>query len=302
MRFLKFLAVMVIIATAFGLGQLWFQTVIIGGYLRSANLFLTVLALVAPVALVVGAVYALIKIIRFDPAKLAMLAVMMVAVSSLTSCSYASANLQTLISDDCGVKWTLVQPGNAVPSRIGPCAYKVSVPDYPMQGETNFKTSFKNRVLATVEIGYEYVITDAIVFIGEAKYLGKANSAADDSTNASTAYESAENAVIDKRIRDVSTGLLINEDIVDFSQAEFEDKLLGQINERLKDKGVKLNFISFVPTPEEQTRLAIDMMTAMKIYESRGLTELGQKVTVARAGATKIDVGTAPQPTSPTQK
>ena len=58
----------------------------------------------------------------------------------------------------------------------------------------------------------------------------------------------------------------------------------------LKPKGVIINFLSFVPIPEEQTRQAIDVVTAMKIYESKGLTDVGKSVTSARAGATKVEV------------
>jgi len=77
---------------------------------------------------------------------------------------------------------------------------------------------------------------------------------------------------------------------LEFSQAEFISKLLNSVNDLLKTKGVKLTFLSFVPIPEEQTRQAIDVVTAMKIYDSKGLTEVGKAVTAARAGATKLDV------------
>ncbi len=288
---LKALVGLFVIAVAGWLGLMWYQMVIVGNYFSSANFLLSFMAAMVPVFLAIGVIRGITAIVRFDFGRLASMMVVIIGTSSILSgCSYASANVQTLISDDCGVSWKLIEPGNSVPSRVGPCAYKITVPDYPMPGETSFKTSFKDRVLATVEIGYEYAIVDAKVFISEAKYLGKPNSDSDDKTN--SAYESAENAVIDKRIRDVATEMLITEDIVDFSQAEFEDKLLIEANNRLANKGVRLNFISFVPTPEEQTRLAIDMMTAMKIYESRQLGDLGQKVTVARAGATKIEVTT----------
>jgi hypothetical protein len=210
----------------------------------------------------------------------------------LGGCDRAQANQQTLITNDCGVTWELIKPGESVPKRIGPCQYKTTLPDYPMQGEARFKTSFKDRVLASVEVSYEYIIEDGVVFLGEAKYLGKQNSGPDDETNSASKYESAENGVIEKRIRESATALLLVEDIVEFSQAEFEDKLLAAANELLKDKGVQLNFISFVPIPEEQTRLAIDTLTAMRIYQTRGLEDLGKGMAVARAGATKIEVTT----------
>lgn len=213
----------------------------------------------------------------------------------LSGCDYAHSNMQTLVTDDCGVSWTLIPAGQTVPKSPSPCHYKITVPDYPMQGEVKFKTSFQNRVLATVEVSYDYSIVDAVKFIGEAKYLGSTGN------NASN-YESAENAVIDKRVREVVTTLLVNEDIVDFSQAEFEDALLQAVNESLAPKGVRLNFLSFVPVPEEQTRLAIDMMTAMKVYESRGLSDLGAQVAVARAGACSVTVQGQQSPPDGTDK
>lgn len=293
---LKFVAVLLVFGFSAWALQLWYQTFMVGRYYDSGTLFFTIIGAFVPAFVLGVAIYALWKIVRFKPRGETLgLLLLVIASASLAKCSRASANVQTLISDDCGVTWELIPPGRTIPARMLPCAYKVSVPDYPMQGETKFKTSFANRVLAEVEIGYEYSIIDAKVFIGEAKYLGKANTSVDDATNASSQYESAENAVIDKRIREVTTSTLINEDIVEFSQAEFEDRLLEAVNELLANKGVRLNFISFVPTPEEQTRLAIDMMTAMKVYESRGLGELGQKVAVARASATKIQVGGPPE-------
>lgn len=213
---------------------------------------------------------------------------------TMRSCDYAQSNVQTLITDDCGVSWKLIQPGESVPKRIGVCQYKVTVPNYPMQGESLFKTAFKDRVLANIEVTYDYSIIDPIHYIAEAKYLGKANSESDDATNAAAIYETAENSVIDKRIKEASRNLLITEDIVEFSQAEFEDKLLKEVNKMLEPKGVLLNFLSFVPIPEEQTRQAIDVVTAAKIYKAQGLDELGKAVATARAGATKMQV-TVPQ-------
>lgn len=206
------------------------------------------------------------------------------------SCDRAQSNVQTLYTSNCGVSWQLIKAGETLPKGLGMCSYKITVPDYPMQGESVFKSAFANRVMAKIEVTYDYSITNAIEYVGEAKYLGKINSDSDDEANSSKAYETAENSVIDKRIKEVARDLLINEDIVEFSQAEFETTLLNEVNKLLDSKGVKLNFLSFVPIPEEQTRQAIDVVTAMKIYESKGLTEVGRAVSSARAGATKVEV------------
>lgn len=61
------------------------------------------------------------------------------------------------------------------------------------------------------------------------------------------------------------------------------------INGKLKDF-IKINFITLTFDLDEQTRQAIDVSTAMKIYQSKGLEELGKQVMIERAGATKIIV------------
>jgi hypothetical protein len=49
-----------------------------------------------------------------------------------------------------------------------------------------------------------------------------------------------------------------------------------------------LNFITLTFDLDEQTRQAIDVSTAMKIYESKSLQEVGKQVIIQKAGATKI--------------
>jgi len=213
---------------------------------------------------------------------------------TFTSCDYATSNVQTLYTTDCGQTWRLIPAGQTIPKAIGMCSYKVTVPDYPMQGESRFKTRFKDKVLANCEVSYDYSIVDGIKFLSEAKYLGKSNSSAEDQSNSSNAYETAENSVIDKRLKEVARELLPFEDIVEFSQADFEDSLQTKVNKLLATKGVVINFLSFVPIPDDQTRLAIDVATAAKIYDSKGLTDVGKAVLAARAGATKITVNNTP--------
>ncbi|WP_129715158.1 hypothetical protein [Pedobacter sp. SYP-B3415] len=233
--------------------------------------------------------------------RLTKLTVLAAVAFAATACDRAQSNVQTLYTSDCGVSWQLIKAGETVPKGVGMCSYKVTIPDYPMQGESIFKSAFKNRVMAKIEVTYDYSITDAKLYIGEAKYLGKMNSESDDDVNSAKAYETAENSVIDKRIKEVARNLLINEDIVEFNQNDFESDLLKEVNGLLKSKGVTLNFLSFVPIPEEQTRQAIDVVTAMKIYESKGLGDVGKSVAAARAGAPKIDV-TVPQQAATTEE
>lgn len=209
---------------------------------------------------------------------------------SIAACSYAPANVKTLVSSDCGKTWQVIPAGQSVPRQTLPCEYKTTIPDYPMQGDAEFKASFVKGVLVTIKTSYDYEIVDGVKFISEAKYLGRANGSSEISGGTGGAYETAENQVIDKRIREATTTLLLTEDIVDFQAAKFEDNLLIAVNKDLEARGVRLNSMTFIVVPEEQTRMAIDAAVAMKVYRNAGLEELGQKALVARAGAPKITI------------
>jgi hypothetical protein len=171
-----------------------------------------------------------------------------------------------------------------------------------MTGESRFKTTFANKVKANIELDYEYEIVDPVKFISEAKYLAKSNSDADEISQNSSRFESAENSIIDKRIKEIARDLLENIDIVEFDQSEFEDTLLTNVNKNLEKRGVRLNYLSFVPTPSEQTEQAIDVATAMKIYESKGLVEVGKQVISNKAGATRVEMKVQSEPNTTTQQ
>lgn len=228
-----------------------------------------------------------------------LLGIAIVATSmTFTSCDHAQANVQTLISNDCGVTWQLIQPGQTIPKRMTQCELKTTVPGSPMTGDSHFKSTFANKVKAKIDLDYEYVIIDPVKFLTEAKYLAKTNSDGDDVSGSSSRFESAENSIIDKRIKDVARDMLNDVDIVEFDQSEFEDKLLTAVNKLLVDRGIQINYLSFVPEPSVQTEQAIDVATAMNIYESKGMKDIGEKVIANKAGATMINIGTKEEETT----
>ena len=210
----------------------------------------------------------------------------------ISSCNYAKSNQQVVVSSDCGMTWKKINAGDAVPKGVAnPCYMKVVIPNFPMQGDSRFITNLKDRVRAYVHIDYDYSITDPLEFIKQAKFLGKANANADSGSALDpSAFEGAENMVIDKRVKDVSKSLFINEDIVELDQSEIENRLLEASNKVLAPLGVSLNFITLTFDLDEQTRQAIDVSTAMKIYDSKNLSELGKAVIVQKAGAARLVV------------
>lgn len=215
------------------------------------------------------------------------------AIFTLQGCYYAKSNQQVVVSSDCGVTWSKINAGEAVPRPgVNPCYMKVVIPNFPMQGESRFVTNLKDKVRTVTHIDYDYSITEPLAFIKQAKFLGKANADADDDEAIGTNFEGAENMVIDKRIKEVAKGLFVDEDIVELDQSDLEDKLLVESNKILEPFGVKLNFITLTFDLDEQTRQAIDVATAMKVYKSRGIENVGIDVMKERAGATKITVET----------
>ena len=216
---------------------------------------------------------------------------------ALGACDRVKSNVKLLQTTDCGKSWREVPTGQRVPTNMGSyCGYNITLPDYPMQGGTEFLTQFQNNVLVRVKIDYDYEIVDPLKYIQNAKFLGrmKSQTTDDDETNAgsngSSQYEAAENVVIDIRLREQVTNSTKNEDIVKFNPSTFEDVLFVKANEVLGERGVKLNSMTFVTMPEDQTRMAIDAATAMAVYDSKGMTALGQLLVVARAGATRVTV------------
>ncbi len=234
--------------------------------------------------------------------KIILILTIVVSFMTLQSCDKSQANVQTLISNDCGVTWQLIPPGQTIPKRVMACELKTTIPGAPMTGESLFKTTFANKVKANIELDYEYEIVDPVKFISNAKYLAKSNSDGDEVSANSSRFESAENSIIDKRIKEIARNLLENVDIVEFDQSEFEDNLQDSVNKDLESRGVRINYLSFVPTPSEQTEQAIDVATAMKIYESKGLQEVGKQVIANKAGATKINMNVSENKTEKTNE
>jgi len=217
------------------------------------------------------------------------------SVVSLEGCGKAHSNMQTLHTGDCGVNWKLISPGETVPSTVGTCSYRVDIPDYQMPGDTRFKVTFLHKAVADVEISYEYEIDEPMKFIQEAKFLGS-QGATDDQVKLAAQFEQAENSIIDKTIREETTSLTQEAQIDEFDQAKFEKTLQDKINGSLKPRGVHLKSMTFVLLPGPQTQLAIDTASAMKVYASNGLTELGQKMAIARAGAATVNVTNVMKP------
>lgn len=214
---------------------------------------------------------------------------------TVMGCSHAKSNQQVLISQDCGMTWQKVNAGDAVPTGAGNmCFMKYVIPNFPMQGGSVYNINMK-KVKVITDIDYDYSIVDALSFIKEAKSLGSSNQNVDSKEALDpAAFESAENRVIDIRIKDILKSMLVEADIVEIDQSDAEEQIRVAANKILEKYGVYINYVTLTLLPDEQTREAIDVTTAIRVYENKGMRELGEKIMLARAGAPKLNINTAP--------
>lgn len=217
-----------------------------------------------------------------------------VVISSIliVGCTRTPSNIHALSTNDCGANWEKLSTGDAVPKHTGnPCGYNLAIPNWPMAGDAEFKTQFQAKVLTKARISYTYAITEPLKFIKNASYLGKMGGSLEISAdNVGKNYEMAENIIIDKALREVTTDITRDLEIVDANPAEIEDIIFKKISDILSAKGVTISDLALVLEPDDQTRLAIDVATAMRVYDNAGIKDAGKQIAIARAGATKINV------------
>lgn len=211
---------------------------------------------------------------------------------ALAACSRTPSNVHVVSTTDCGANWEKLDTGSAVPKHTGnPCGYTTAIPNWPMAGETQFKTQFEGNVLSNARMSYSYSINNPVAFINEARYLGKMGGSLEiGATEAGSKYEMAENIIIDKLLRELTTELTRDLEIIDANPATIEDDVYKLANDSLAKKGVVLSELALVIENDDQTRLAIDAATAIRVYEAAGIRDVGKAVIAARAGATQINI------------
>ena len=279
--FVTALGTIIALAIAYALFKMY-----IGDYFILSPINGAVLAVIGIAAIS----FIIIGLIKLNKPNDAFLALFFIA-GCLSSCDYAKPNQQVLISSDCGVNWHLVDTGQLVPKGgMNYCFIKVAVPAGSMQGESKFIANFDFRVRATVELNFDYNIIDPILYVKSAKYLGRANSDSDDESNEVSVFEKLENKMIDSRAREAAKEIMLSEDASEYDQADLEEKILIAVNKLTNKIGIQVNYLGSSFTFEEQTAQAIDAVVAMKIYESKGMGDVGKQLMISKASATKITV------------
>lgn len=264
--------------------QTWYFAFVPGRSWEHNAFYITVAVFMVPIVVLILA-YRAVKWIK----NISLVLVGLVSVMFMQSCNYAKTNQIVVYSDDCGVTWQQVKSGEKVPTGVGNRCFLVErMPGYAMQGDMEYYVLFKDQVKVKMLASYDYEIVDPLLFMQEAKTLGKTNESADEGADSSERFEGAENRVIDVRLKKITSDQFAQEDVVSHDINLLEEKYLELVNGELKKRGVKLTILELVPIFQPQTQLAIDAANADRIYKAKGMQEYGRKIALAKAGATQI--------------
>jgi hypothetical protein len=293
-KFIKLVALFILLIVVITLLSNWYYSFVSGSYWVHGSLGATLALGSAPIWILIVGVWLGKKILKFDSnsSKLFSFVLLVGLFSSLQSCrDYAKTNQIVVISNDCGATWEQIKSGESVPlGTTNRCFMKEVMPGYNMQGNLDYVVLFKGQVKVKMKATYDYEIFDPLLFMKEAKQLGKVNSDVDGAQDDNARFEGAENRVIDVRVKKVTSDQFQNEDVVSHDINALEETYMELINKALASRGVRLTILELVPDFQPQTQLAIDAANADRIYESKGMKEYGRQVTLAKAGANQITI------------
>ena len=217
-------------------------------------------------------------------------------ISILAACAPAPSNVHVIATDNCGKSWEKIPTGKSVPTHTGNrCGFNVAIPNWPMAGEAVFKSQFagSGKVSSTVRWTYTYSITDPLLFIEGARYLGKMGGDLQISAdNVGSRYEMAENMMIDRALREQTSNLTKDMDIIDTNPSELEDKVVDAAKKILEQRGVTINDAQLILEPDDETKTAIATVSAIRVYANAGIEDVGTKIMIAKAGAARIELST----------
>ena len=160
-----------------------------------------------------------------------------------------------------------------------------------MSADITIETKFQDRVAGIVNLTYQWKITEPIKLISSAKSITSSPTDGDSKIDVS-ALEAIENSVVDKMIMDVIREYTPSKQ-AGLDELTIEKEVFQLCKDKFSDRGVEFDNMSVNVTFSNQVEEALDVMSALKFYESNGEKDLGRDVIKAKAGATTIQVNTS---------
>lgn len=214
------------------------------------------------------------------------------SILTLFSCrSIVNPNEWVVSTANCWNTIVVTKAGDAIPRLTLSCDRMVILPATFMAADFTVETKFENRVAGTVNLTYQWRISDPIKFIASAKSITSSPTDGDKKIEAS-ALEVIENSVVDKMIIDVIREYTPNKS-AGLDELTVEKDIFELCKTRFNDRGVEFTSMSVNINFSPQIEEALDVISALKFYESNGEKELGKEVIRAKAGAANIQTNAA---------
>ena len=211
----------------------------------------------------------------------------LVGLTTLFSCrSIVNPNEWVVSTATCWNTMSVTKAGDAIPRLTLACDRMVILPATFMAADFMVETKFENRVAGTVNLTYQWRISDPIKFIESAKSV-TASPTGDDNKIDPSALEAIENSVVDKMIIDVIREYTPNKS-AGIDELTIEKDVSNLCKGRFADRGVEFASMSVNVNFSPQIEEALDAMSALKFYEANGEKELGRDIIRAKAGSATI--------------
>ena len=230
--------------------------------------------------------------------KLLILSILTLAVASCRPTT--NPNEWVVSTATCWNTMTVSKAGDVYPRTFGTCGRLIVLPATEMAADFKTQTKFQNRVAATINVTYNWRITEPTAFIHSAKSITSSATDQDHKIDPNT-MEAIENSIVDKMlidvIREYTPTLPAGSDELDI-----EKELGKRISDRFTDRGVTFSGMSVNVNFSPQIEEALDIISALKFYEANGQVELGKEVIKQKAGAANITTGSASAPIAVAQE
>lgn len=208
-------------------------------------------------------------------------------ISLLFSCrSIVNPNEWVVSTATCWNTMSVTKAGDVIPRLTLSCDRMIILPATFMAADFMVETKFENRVAGTVNLTYQWRISDPIKFIASAKSI-TSSPTSDDNKIDPNALEVIENSVVDKMIIDVIREYTPNKS-AGLDELTIEKEVFNLCLNRFADRGVEFASMSVNVTFSPQIEEALDAMSAIKFYEANNEKDLGRDIIRAKAGSANI--------------
>ena len=208
-------------------------------------------------------------------------------ITTFISCrSIVNPNEWVVSTSTCWNTMSVTKAGESIPRLHLACDRMIILPATFMAADITVDTKFQDRVAGIVNLTYQWRITEPVKFISSAKSITSSPTDGDSKIDVN-ALEAIENSVVDKMTMDVIREYTPSKQ-AGLDELTIEKEVFELCKSRFNDRGIEFANMSVNVKFSPQIEEALDVISALKFYETNGEKDLGEAVIKAKAGATTI--------------